>query len=442
MSADAPKPAWAQRLVELRRARQWVASDVAREMKKLRSDLPGTNSLTNMIRGDWEGGRYCPGPRYRLLLAAVYDIDEAELFPHVAVVSRKPAGSVKKTGTVEGWDDMERRALLRLLTALGAGAAVPFDAMETLRSGLNSQLDKLDMSVDEWERTAWEYGHALVTRPPAQLVAELAVDVTQVRRALAGTHAPATVTGLQRTSAQLAASTAMSLHDMGDLRSAWRWWATARHAADASGDRDLAVWMRAREAHNSRYGMIRLPQIVTALNDEAVTLAAGRPSAGLATALSTRAILAAQSGDHSSAITALQELETLYEQLPASVTDDALTQWGWSEPNLRQVEGGTYARLGNTIKARAALDRATALWPPDRHGAWTQIKLRQSLCDVSDGDVTHGLDTAVTTLTALPPEQRPTFIDFAARDVLAALPEGKARQLPAAQELRALTSSV
>jgi hypothetical protein len=67
--------------------------------------------------------------------------------------------------------------------------------------------------------------------------------------------------------------------------------------------------------------------------------------------------------------------------------------------------------------------------------------LRRALCDVHDGDVTHGLDVALSTLTALPAAQWTTGTKRVAREVLATLPEGKARELPAARELHALTSS-
>src|SRR5258708_3298323 len=80
MSADRPLPLWARRLAELRRARAWSAADLAQEMKKLRDGLPSVRSLAHMIQLDWETGKHRPGPRYRLLLAAVYDVDEHQIF--------------------------------------------------------------------------------------------------------------------------------------------------------------------------------------------------------------------------------------------------------------------------------------------------------------------------------------------------------------------------
>src|SRR5260221_5357783 len=80
VQADRPLPSWAQRLIELRRAGAWAAADLARELKKLRDGLPPVRSLAHMIQMDWETSRHRPGPRYQLLLPAVYGVDEHEIF--------------------------------------------------------------------------------------------------------------------------------------------------------------------------------------------------------------------------------------------------------------------------------------------------------------------------------------------------------------------------
>jgi hypothetical protein len=80
MPADRSLPSWPQRLIELRRAQAWSPADLACELKKLRDGLPSVRSLAHMIQLDWETGKHRPGPRYRLLLAAVYDTDEQQIF--------------------------------------------------------------------------------------------------------------------------------------------------------------------------------------------------------------------------------------------------------------------------------------------------------------------------------------------------------------------------
>ena len=93
MPADRSLPCWTQRLIELRRSRAWSAADLARELKKRREGLPSVRSLAHMIQLDWETGKHRPGPRYRLLLAAVYDTDEEQIFGHPATASAIPQPS-------------------------------------------------------------------------------------------------------------------------------------------------------------------------------------------------------------------------------------------------------------------------------------------------------------------------------------------------------------
>jgi transcriptional regulator with XRE-family HTH domain len=88
-------PYRARRLAELRRSRAWSPADLACELKKLRDGLPSVRSLAHMILMDWETGKHCPGPRYRLLLAAVFNVDERDIFGETA-------------GTVAEPDDEER----------------------------------------------------------------------------------------------------------------------------------------------------------------------------------------------------------------------------------------------------------------------------------------------------------------------------------------------
>ncbi len=112
MPADRSLPLWAQRLVDLRRSRAWSPADVACELKKRRDGLPPVRSLGHMIQLDWETGKHRPGPRYRLLLAAVYDTDEQEIFDDQAAPdapSRAPGpdGSLADVGRLTGHDGCE-----------------------------------------------------------------------------------------------------------------------------------------------------------------------------------------------------------------------------------------------------------------------------------------------------------------------------------------------
>jgi hypothetical protein len=123
MSADRPLPSWAQRLGELRRARAWSAADAARELKKLRAGLPPVRSLAHMIQLDWETGKHRPGPRYRLLLAALYDADEHQIFGDQAAykvlsqTAREPDGEPAELADVSDLLSLELGDGQRLLDA-------------------------------------------------------------------------------------------------------------------------------------------------------------------------------------------------------------------------------------------------------------------------------------------------------------------------------------
>ncbi|ROO87529.1 hypothetical protein EDD29_5137 [Actinocorallia herbida] len=101
MAAGGMLPQWAKRLTDERRARGWVEADLAAELKRQRSDLPSAKSLTHMIRSDWETGRHKPGPRYRILLSAAFDVAEEDLFacPSTAATEQAPP---RAPGTVVG----------------------------------------------------------------------------------------------------------------------------------------------------------------------------------------------------------------------------------------------------------------------------------------------------------------------------------------------------
>ena len=87
MPADRSLPCWTRRLIELRRLQAWSPADLARELKKRREGLPSVRSLAHMIQMDWETGKHRPGPRYRLLLAAVHNTDEEQIFGDQAASS-------------------------------------------------------------------------------------------------------------------------------------------------------------------------------------------------------------------------------------------------------------------------------------------------------------------------------------------------------------------
>jgi transcriptional regulator with XRE-family HTH domain len=335
-------------------------------------------------------------------------------------------------------DDMERRAVIQLLTSIGATAALPLGAAETLRTMIEASVrDDADVAPEDWEATAWDYGFRCVNNSPEQLIPDLAVDLAAVKRLLDRTSAPSIRSDLLVASARMSAFMADSWHGLGEFGTAWRWWRTARQAADASGDRDLRTWVRARESLNTFHSDRPLSRTL-AIADEARDIAGESPGRGLLETHKNRAYALAERGDGSGARRALGEMRETFAKLPASVTPDGESMWGCPERLVYLAESSVYTTLG-APEATAAQDRALsgyANWRRDR----TKLKLFQATTLIHSGDVSGGLDHALTSLTAIPETYRTTAVKRVGSKVLAALPDQRAHALPAARELQELTA--
>ncbi|RFS82000.1 XRE family transcriptional regulator [Actinomadura spongiicola] len=331
---------------------------------------------------------------------------------------------------------MKRRAALQLLAALGAGTAIPPGALEEVLSSIDRAAgDTVD--VDEWERTVHEYGQQLVSRlrPTGSMAGDLTADIIAVGRLLDRTRAPFEQARLLRISAGLSGLLAIELGDAGEDRPARIAWGTARRAADASGDHELQVWTRGRAAQDA-YWAGRPREVVADLADEAIAIAKGTPSAGLARAHAARTYLAADRGDHGEALNSLNKIKETMMRLPE--TDGSQTVLAYRESQLRWAESYVLTRTGDS-RAAAVLDETITLYPSSSIVPIKNLALMQAEALVRSRQVDLGLQQAVTTL-----QERPDFLAAGtgtlAKNVLSALPED-ARALPAAQKLRTLTPS-
>ena len=366
------------------------------------------------------------------------------LFPpsgHDQDESSQPARSLgggSPVGPAEE-DDVERRALLRVLAALGVGGTIPIDALERLRGGMETSIALHgDLSAADWERIAWEYGHTVFIQSAEEVVADLAVDIHETHQLVKRTKAPLVRASLMRVSAQLCALMADELHSMGLFSPAWRWWRTARNAADQSGDRDLRVWVRAREAINA-FNSVRPAQSVVALADEAIHIADGHASSGLAEAHKNRAYGLMKQGDEPGALAALTDMRRAFAELPESVTADEDSLWGWPEGILHMADSWVYTSF-RAPAAAAAQEACLSLYPPHRRTGVTTAKLFQAVTLIHDRDIDGGLAHALASIEKLPDDsyrRRPMILRVVGQ-VLDALPDDRVSTLPAARELRAI----
>ncbi|GAA2291612.1 hypothetical protein GCM10010402_57570 [Actinomadura luteofluorescens] len=430
---DQPRPQWAVRLETERRARGWGPFKAARRLYAAAGiDHPDASQVKNLSRqiNRHEKGEVFPSD-WGSAYATAFGLEEKDLFGQESPDT--PAGTKEPSATPDdGTDDVKRRAALQLLAALGAGTAIPPGTIEEILADIDRATGH-GPNVDEWEKAIHDYGRRLVLRPTGALAGDLTADIIAVGRQLERTHDLHVRTALLRISASLSGLLAIGLGDAGEQRSARVSWATARRAADASGDRDLRVWTRGRAAQDAFWSP-GSDGSVTDLVDEAILLADDVPSPGLARAYAARSYLAADRGDQRTALASLNKVKETAGRLP----DGAQTVLAFRESQLRWTESYVLTRVGNP-RAGAVLERAIALYPRSSLLPRKNLALMQAEALVRDRDVDEGLQQAIKTLHDHPDFVAAGTLPLGVR-VLDALPE-RARALPAARELRALTAT-
>ncbi|WP_329518841.1 XRE family transcriptional regulator [Spirillospora sp. NBC_01491] len=433
---DQQRPPWAVRLQAEREARRWGKFAMARHLLEAVGIAPTpqkVKTLSRQILG-WEKGDHFPRD-WASAYATAYDIPMHELFPGPPLNrATVPVGTVGESSTPDqGDDDVKRRAALQIIAALAAGTAIPPGALETVFSGIDDALgNPLDLA--EWDATVHEYGQLLVTRPTGTLINDLTADIIAVGEILKRRHNAPDTAGLLRVSAGLSGVLAIDLGDSGDQRAARMSWNAAKRAADASGDRDLRVWVRGRAAQDAFWAR-RPDQVITNLTGEAIEIANGAPSAGLARAHAARSYVAADHGDTRKANESLGDLHRTFDQVPQIANDQSVLVF--RETQFRWAQTYVYTRTGDD-RAGAALSRARALYPTDSLAPVANLALMESAVLIRAGEVDIGLQQAVNTLHT-GPEARAAGTNLLGRQILQTVPE-RAQALPAARELRTLTA--
>ncbi|MGH3519384.1 MAG: helix-turn-helix transcriptional regulator [Haloechinothrix sp.] len=362
MSEDFP-----QALVRLRTARRWS-----------RKGLAERTGYTYQYVWEQETGRKPP----------------TDAFAEACDRALEADGALIALATEE--DDVQRRTLL------GIGALAPLAAMETIRHGLTRTLagDAADeVDLDEWDEIAWEYGHTFLTTPPAVLIRDLSADALAVQQ-LIESGPERTRDRYCRVAARLAGITALTWASLSEPRQAWRWWRTARVAADASGDLDTRMWCRSGEVVNGLYERRPIP-VLLKLADEAVALGGDRVNRGVVSLWAGIAQANATIGRAEVAERAMRQAEALASRLPANIRETDGVD-GWPEYRLHHTRSYAYSELGDTKRAYEAQDRALALYPESMFRNRAQVQLHRAACLVRDGDISGGVRYALSTLQEVP----------------------------------------
>lgn len=425
---------YARRIREFRKGLGLTQVQLADELARLSIEIHGVGCGANdrLVRS-WERGEKRPGPYYQRLLCELFEAGPAELgFRAPGRDGRSP--TVASLAGAED-DDVRRR------TFLGALGAATLNALardlEGVRRTFDRAVDPVDIDVDEWERGTCAYGRELATVPPAQLLPHLTADFHELVAILGVPRPDATRRRLTRVAGQLAALIAVTEATLGELQAARRWWRTARRAADHAGDPHLSAFVRGRQAVLALYGT-HSPSDVLDLAEDAVAAGRGAPCTGVVSGLAARAQALAVAGQRGRAHIALGELADRFERLPAEITQERVSPFGWAAQRLHHVESYVHTRLGDTRRAGAAQDAALSLYTASNHRARAQVELHRAACLIIDGYVTDGIRHATDALQTLPYGHRTgTLVQGLARDTLAAVPD-RARRLPAVAEYREL----
>jgi tetratricopeptide (TPR) repeat protein len=281
------------------------------------------------------------------------------------------------------------------------------------------------------EQVLWAREQYVYTAP-TPIIAVL-LDLLSEVRELAGQRQPAAVqVRLSELTSILATLVADALMKLGQLPRSRSWYATARIAADDSGNPELRARVRAQAAMLPfYYGPL---EAAVALAREARIICRGRPSATAAFSSAAEARALAKLGDKAGAETARRLATAAFEQSGAGDRTDN-DAFGFPERRFRLYESGTLTALGRTSQARRVQEAALRLYPSRTGIDPALLSLEAALCLAHDRSPTEACQLAAATILRIAPEHRTSILVERAREVIGALPPGTASG-PAARELR------
>lgn len=299
-------------------------------------------------------------------------------------------------------EEMKRRSLMR--GAVVAGVAAPaVAALVAARQELDAVLsDESTADIAYWESVAERYAYGYNGRAPAGILAEIAVDLGQLRPVLSHARTVAARSRLCHVVSRLAGVAGIVLHDLGDHRESTQWFHAAGRAAEESGDGDLQVWVRARGA------MVPLnfgaPALAGSLVEPVLALGTRHTSAARVLGCAVAARAYAATGDRESALTAVNEAESAVERLGVG---DRADSWFGYPPQKHHVHlSQALTLLGETRRAYAQQDRALELSRSPSVMTRGLIAFDRASCLAQDGETEEAVSVAADAFEALPPSYR------------------------------------
>ncbi|MFC5832554.1 helix-turn-helix domain-containing protein [Nonomuraea insulae] len=344
-------------------------------------------------------------------------VPNADIIPPVAAMS--PVRTLEINDHY-GEDATERRRLFGLAASVGI---VGFD--EIVRQELDHTTDRL-RSAEDWDIARADHLHALRTRPPAQVIKDLSIDLYALRQQMHTTIGDE-LTELYRVAALLAVIQANALTRISDHGAAIRWWSTARKTADASKDLELRLLVRSEEAIHGLYGQ-REPETVLRLIENARQISR-RPWPRLMTARAKALALLNRSKE------AADTLRDLHDHMDKGIAGD---RWDFFKPDqIPFAESWVAAYSHNQAAADVARDRVLQIIPERSYQYRMNAKLHEAISTVALGGTDEGARLAAELIDSLPAGFRTNHILETARMVLRAVPLEQWER-PTVGELRSL----
>jgi hypothetical protein len=301
----------------------------------------------------------------------------------------------------QGVSAVDRRGFLQ------AGVLAPALMLELSRLGLGDAMaSRGDLPAAEWEEIVAEHGFAYMTTAPDVLLQDLMIDVLAIQYAVGGEPADSSrAKDLQRCGALLAALTAMTVANLGQLREGRRWWRTSRELARKSEDSRVQAWVYGREIVRALYEKRPIGAIISMV-DNFEAHVPDAPQDAMQEFVTGKAQALALAGRRDEAKACLPALEDICSRLPRSVVADGESIFGWSLDRLKFTQSYVFSFIGDYPKAADAQADAIALYAPNYTRGPAQIELQRAICLARIGDASHASRHAQSVMNSLAPGDR------------------------------------
>ncbi|MEV5408525.1 XRE family transcriptional regulator [Thermopolyspora sp. NPDC052614] len=438
--------------------------------------IPG---IGETLLSAYESGLKRPGPEYLHYLCTVYRVEPVALGydgPCICGHGHRMPGVVRGTEVEESkpevvpsqrelWiqqtgsdapgaggeedENVLRRTLLQLLAATGTGVALDpeihsrvFGAVDNIRRRMDDTLVSATVSpamLDQWEDATSGFGRQYMNTPPLQLLCDVLLEFSSVRKAMAHRQPVDLQERLCRMAARLAGLSGMIMINLGDHRLARSFFRTGRTAADETGDRALRAWVIARESLVPLY--YGDPREALNLARKSRDLAGQTPCAAQAMApiVEARALaMLAGAGKKDvvdQAKRALSRARAAFARMNSDVQGDIA--FGYTERQLYFHQGDALVRLGQPLEADVILEQALAKYEPSEWLDPTLIKFDRARCKLLEGEVEEAVAMAMKTWQSLDDDYRADIVVRKAQDLVKAAEQVRnADQIPQLRELK------